>query len=128
MGEKIRSFRDLKVWQKGKELVKIIYTVVSGFPKNEQYGLSSQLKRASVSVVANIAEGCGRNNIQEYIQFLGISLGSLAELETEMELAQDIGFLQGMEKSAEKVFGLVNEIRPMLLVLKRNLGLIRDTR
>jgi len=80
--KKIESFKDLIVWQKGIELVNEIYKVTKHFPKEELYGLTSQIRRAAISIPANIAEGWGRGTTKNYIQFLEISRGSLYELET----------------------------------------------
>lgn len=76
------SHKDLKVWQKGIELVKVIYDVTISFPNAEQFGLISQIRRCAVSIPSNIAEGSGRNSNKELIHFLNITLGSASELET----------------------------------------------
>jgi len=90
----IKKFEDLRVWQKAHELVKRIYSKNEfNFPSNEKYGLESQLKRAAVSVPANIAEGCRRQHSKELIQFLGIALGSLSEVRYYLLLCKDLGFL-----------------------------------
>lgn len=90
----IRSYRDLIVWQKSMNLVKDIYLEVANFPKNELYGLVSQIRRAAISVPANIAEGQARNSTGEFRQFLGISRGSLAELETLLILSSNLTYLE----------------------------------
>lgn len=84
----IRSYRDLVVWQKGMDLVEGVYRVTKAFPKDEVYGLTSQIRRAVVSIPSNIAEGQSRMTSGEFIHFLGIARGSLAELETQIILAQ----------------------------------------
>ena len=81
------SYRDLVVWQKSMELTKKIYTITKDFPKEEVYGLTSQIRRSAVSIPSNIAEGKGRNSDKEFVRFLQISLGSLYELQTQFELA-----------------------------------------
>lgn len=86
----LSSYRQLLVWQKSFELTKDIYLLTNKLPKNETFGLSSQLQRCAVSIPSNIAEGQQRNNIKEYRQFLGIARGSAAELETQLLLVQDI--------------------------------------
>jgi four helix bundle protein len=96
--DKVRNYRDLIVWQKAMNMVKDIYLDVAGFPKAELYGLTSQIRRSAVSVPANIAEGQARNSTGEFRQFLGVSKGSLAELETLLLLSTNLGFL-GKEKS-----------------------------
>jgi four helix bundle protein len=92
--EKIKNFKDLKVWQKGMELVEIVYRSTSSFPSTETYGIVSQMRRAAVSIPSNIAEGFMRRHNKEYKQFLYIVLGSLAELETQVILAKELGFLE----------------------------------
>lgn len=86
MSEKIKSFRDLDVWKLGKEIVLDVYTITKSFPREELYGLTSQMCRASISISSNIAEGFLRRNNNEYRQFLYIALGSCGELETQLEL------------------------------------------
>ena len=92
------SHKELKVWQKGIELVKAIYSITNDFPKTEQFGLISQIRRCSVSIPSNIAEGCGRHSDKELIHFLYITLGSASELETQIIISQELGFLE-KEKS-----------------------------
>ena len=82
----IKSFRDLLVWQKAMQLVTDIYRVTRSFPKEEQFGLTTQLRRAAVSVPANIAEGQGRRHSREFDNFLSMALGSLAEVQTHLEI------------------------------------------
>ena len=89
----VRSYRDLAIWQKAVELAVECYLVTQGFPKHEIYGLSAQLQRAAVSVPANIAEGRSRRYTREFLQHLSIANGSLAELETHLEIAQRLGYL-----------------------------------
>jgi four helix bundle protein len=91
--EKILSFKQLKIWQKGIEIVEDVYKLTQEFPKEEQYGLISQMRRAAVSIPSNIAEGFKRRHSKEYKQFLHIAFGSVAELETEMIIAEKLGFL-----------------------------------
>lgn len=86
----INSYKDLKIWQKGIELVEIIYKITASFPQNEQYGLTSQIKRSSVSVPSNIAEGWGRGYNSNFLQFIKIARGSLYELETQLLIAYKI--------------------------------------
>jgi four helix bundle protein len=94
--EKIRNFRDLEVWKLGKGIVIDVYQLTKGFPHEELYGLVSQMRRAAVSIAANIAEGFNRKHNAEYRQFLYIALGSCAELETLIEIAHDLGFIAGI--------------------------------
>jgi four helix bundle protein len=89
----IKSYRDLKVWQLSKEIVKDIYLITKAFPKEELYVLTSQIRRAAISVPSNIAEGHARKGTKEYLHHLSIALGSLAEIETQLELAIDLEFV-----------------------------------
>ncbi len=89
----IKSHKDLKVWQESMDFVELIYTITAKFPSTEVYGLTSQLKRASVSIPSNIAEGCARKGKQELSHFLYISLGSLSEIETQIELSRRLKFI-----------------------------------
>jgi len=102
---KIKNFRDLDVWKKGIEIVKDVYTTVDAFPKQEYYGLASQMQRSSVSIPSNIAEGFNRFHNKEYRQFLYMALGSCAELETQIEIAQELKYINGHRKDSllEKV-------------------------
>lgn len=89
----IRSYRDLKAWQKARSLVKRVYGATGIFPKEELYGLARQLRRAAVSVPSNIAEGYGRGALRDYVRFLQIARGSLYEIDTQVILAHDLGYL-----------------------------------
>jgi len=91
---KIRNFRDLDVWKIGKEIVLEVYRVTETFPKAELYGLAAQMRKASVSIPSNVAEGFDRFHNKEYRQFLFIALGSCAELETQVELSLDLGYIE----------------------------------
>jgi len=91
--DKIRNFKDLKIWQRGIELVKLVYTITNSFPSDEKYGIISQMRRSAVSVPSNIAEGFMRRHNKEYRQFLYIALGSLAELETQIIISKELNFI-----------------------------------
>jgi len=93
MAKIVQSYRDLVVWNKAMELVTEIYRVSQSFPKEELFGLMSQIRRAAVSVPSNIAEGHGKLSRKEYQHFLGHARGSLAEVETQMTIAQNLGYL-----------------------------------
>ena len=110
--KKIESFKDLIVWQKGIELVNEIYKVTKHFPKDELYGLTSQARRAAISVPANIAEGWGRGTTKNYIQFLEISRGSLYELNTLIIISVNQEYLSS-EKCSE-IESNINEIGRIL--------------
>jgi len=89
-----RDYRDLMVWQKAMEMVTEIYRMTQAFPREEIYGLTSQIRRAAVSIPSNIAEGQGRLTRGEFRQFLGHAKGSLGELETQILIAQNLGYIQ----------------------------------
>ncbi len=93
MRRKIESFRDLEIWQRSIRLVKRIYTVTKGFPRDERYGLISQMRRSAVSVPSNMAEGFARRHDREYRQFLFVALGSFAELPTQVMISRMLDYL-----------------------------------
>ena len=90
----VKSYRDLVVWKKSMRLVLEIYRSTQGFPRNETYGLTSQLRRAAVSVPSNIAEGQARLSTGEFKQFLGHARGSLVEVETQILIARELGYIE----------------------------------
>lgn len=89
----MRNFRELKVWWKGYRLTLEIYKATAGFPRQETYGLTAQLRRSCASIPANIAEGCGRSGDAELARFMQIAMGSVSKLEYHLLLARDLGFL-----------------------------------
>lgn len=91
---KIESYKDLQVWQRAMDLAEMAYRVTKSFPKDELFGMTSQIRRAAVSIPANIAEGWGRNNPGDFSRFLDIAQGSLKELETHLILSQRTGLVQ----------------------------------
>ena len=93
----IKTYKDLLIWQKCIVLVKTIYTNLESFPKDEIFGLQSQIKRAAVSIPSNIAEGWGRNSTISYIHFLKIARGSLFELETQIIIANELNFISDLK-------------------------------
>jgi|SRR5579862_3183581 len=110
-----RSYRDLIVWQKAKALAVVVYRETESFPKSETYGLTSQIRRASVSIPSNIAEGQGRLTRGEFVHFLGLARGSLLELETQLSIALDLGFLDKapfskLDHESYQVLGLINRL------------------
>jgi four helix bundle protein len=94
MESKIKSYRDLEIWKKGIEIVKDIYRMTEDFPNHETYGLIGQMRRAAVSIPSNIAEGFRRYHNKEYKQFLNIVLGSCAELETQVIISKELGYIR----------------------------------
>jgi len=107
-----QDFHDLTVWQRAIDLTVCIYTLTQSFPKEETYGLISQLRRASVSVASNIAEGRGRLNTAEFRQFLGIALGSMFEIQTQLLVARKLQM--GNETSINEAAALSDEVSKML--------------
>jgi len=114
---KIKSYKDLNIWKRSIELVEDVYKITKNFPKEEIYGLTSQLRRAAVSIPSNIAEGFTRLHNKEYRQFLYISLGSCAELNTQIIISSRLSYL-----SNEKVNRTLNEIEE---ISKMIMGLIK---
>jgi four helix bundle protein len=119
----VTDYRQLKVWQSGVQLVKSVYVLSQRFPKDELYGLTSQMRRAAVSIPANIAEGHARDSTREYLHHISIALGSLAELETMFVLAQELGYsdtaaiaalLQSSEEEGRMLHGLQRTLKSKL--------------
>ena len=119
MQPKIKTYKDLLVWQKGITLVKKIYVVTRGFPRDEKFGLVSQMRRSAVSIPFNIAEGQARRSTGEFVQFISIRLGSLAELETQIVISAELGYCA--ESAATEVFGAIHELQRMLYSLRSKL-------
>ncbi len=115
----INSYRDLEVWQKSRVLVAAVYKLTKTFPKEELYGLSSQLQRAAVSVPSNIAEGKSRRTTKEYMRFLDIAYGSVAEVETQLYIASDLGYTT--EQAILYLFNGYMEVGKMLNGLIKSL-------
>jgi four helix bundle protein len=114
----IGSFRDLTVWRKSMGMVKVTYQATQCFPKEEMFGLTSQIRRAAVSIPSNIAEGYGRQSKGDYVHFLKIAQGSAAELETELILATEIGLLS--KGPSEQLLRELDEVKKMLYSLIRS--------
>jgi len=111
-----RGHRGLVAWQKAMELVTEIYRVTRDFPKDELYGLVSQLRRAAVSVPSNLAEGYGRNSRKEFHQFVGVARGSLAEVETQIEIAKNLHYVS--QESCSELLSRVDEVGRVLTGLR----------
>ena len=103
--------KELDVWKKGMDLVEMIYSVSESFPDSERYGLTSQIRRAAISVPSNIAEGAARKSDKELVQFISIALGSIAEIETQYLIAIRLGFL----KKDKSLMSLINDEKQLLL-------------
>ena len=111
INNKIRSFTDLKTWQEGEKLVVMIYKTMKKFPKSELFGLISQMRRCAVSITSNIAEGFSRNSSKDKLQFYFISRGSVTELQSQLYVSKDIGYLE--ERDFQDLFSqtvLVNKL------------------
>jgi four helix bundle protein len=121
----VGDYRQLSVWSKSHALVLKIYALTAGFPREEQFGLTSQIRRAAASIPSNIAEGSGRNGDVEMARFLRISLGSANELEYELLLARDLSFLTGEAHS--DLARDVDEVKRMLAALEGRLRAIGRT-
>lgn len=117
--EMAESFRELVVWQRAVQLSIAVYRLTSGFPKNEQFGLTDQMRRAAVSVASNIAEGTGRSTRGEFVQFIGHARGSICELQTQLVISAAIGY--GAEELRNQVEALSTETSRMLNALFRRL-------
>jgi four helix bundle protein len=111
----MKDFRDLKVWEKAHQLTLLVYQSTANFPKQEQYGLTSQIRRACSSIPANIAEGCGRRGNAEFHRFLQIAMGSASELEYHLLLARDLHYLE--PENHQKLHDLLVEVKRMLASL-----------
>jgi four helix bundle protein len=116
----MKTFRDLIVWQKSMALVTEIYKLSKGFPKDEAYGLTSQLRRCAISIPSNIAEGYGRNSTNEYLHFLRIATGSLYELQTQIEISMNLNYLK--RSNFDELYESSREIERMLSSLIGKLG------
>jgi four helix bundle protein len=108
----VRSFRDLAVWQKSMQMAVAVYRLTQEFPREETYGLTSQMRRSAISIPSNIAEGHGRLGSNEYRQFLGIARGSNFELQTQLELARKLG--KGDPNILQEAEGLSHEVGKMI--------------
>ena len=119
----VRSFRELIAWQKAMNLVELVYSFSSNFPKEEQYGLTSQLRRAAVSIPSNIAEGQGRSTTTDFLRFLAIARGSLFESETQILIAARLSYLndqqsfelaEAIAETGRLINGLSNSLKEKL--------------
>jgi four helix bundle protein len=110
------NHKNLDAWKKSIDLVEMIYKLSALFPEEERYGLRSQIRRAAVSVPSNLAEGAARNSKKGFLNFISISLGSLAEVETQVIIAQRLGFCEPGNN-----FGQINEVRALIIGLRNYL-------
>ena len=115
-----QGYRDLVVWQQAMDVAVETYRLTSSFPKEEMFGLTSQMRRAAVSIASNIAEGEGRKSKNEFSHFLGIALGSKSELETQLILSERINLLKATD--TEQIKKSLDDIGKMLTALRRKIG------
>ena len=115
----IQSYKDLVVWQQSVQLTIDVYEITKRFPKNELYGLTSQLRRGAVSIASNIAEGRNRGSKEEFVQFLRIAYSSGAEVETQIEISKRLGYID--IQTSVRVFDSLSGIMKMLNVMIRKL-------
>jgi len=120
--EKTKSYKDLQVWKVSMELVVEVFELTEKFPRSELYGITNQIRRSSVSIPSNIAEGSGRKNIKEFIHFLYISKASLLELETQIEISNRLGYTKDISNLNERI----KYIRIMLIKLIHSLEKTND--
>lgn len=115
----MQDFRELKVWQKAHELTLSVYKITSSFPRDEMYGMTSQLRRSSSSIAANLAEGCGRNGDAEFARYCSIAMGSASETEYHLLLARDLKMIKPTDY--EDLARRVIELKRMLTGLRQKL-------
>lgn len=115
----MHNYKELKVWSKAVELATAVYTLCSAFPKEERYGLKSQMQRCAVSIASNIAEGVGRDSNKSFKYFLSIANGSSYELETQLLISKNIGFVE--EESEQPIQSQLTEIMKMIYMLSKSL-------
>lgn len=120
----MRDFKQLKVWEKAHQFALLVYQLTNNFPKNEQYGLVSQIRRAAASIPTNIAEGYGRSGQTERGHFLNIAIGSASEVEYQLILSKDLGYIPEAEHC--KCSNSILEIRKMLISLYNKIKLDLD--
>jgi len=123
-----RTHKDLNAWQEAMALVEMVYRATSSFPKAEFFGLVNQIRRSAVSVPSNIAEGAARNSTREWVQFLGICSGSLSELETQLELAKRLGYLEANADAIRQVTRVGRVVRALRQALRKKITNNRDDR
>ena len=114
------GFENLEVWKKSIILAKEVYSLVKFFPKEENYALSDQVRRSAVSIPSNIAEGSGRNSSKEFTQFLYIALGSINELETQLIIAKEVGYLNDINGIRKKILKIKKMLNSLITSIKKN--------
>ena len=119
----MKTHKDLDCWKRGIELVTEVYKVTKSFPKDEIYGLTNQIRRASISIPSNIAEGAARNSNKEFIQFLYIALGSLSELETQFIISKNLEYTE--EEKFDYIVSIINHVKKLILGLIKYEKMVR---
>lgn len=122
MSKVAKTYKELEIWKESIDLVKEIYQITSDFPDTEKFGLQSQIRRAAVSVPSNIAEGFSRESKKEFIKFLQISLGSLFEVDTQLIIAKDLGYLKNIQNEQEKIERIGKRTNALINKLKEKLN------
>ncbi|MCR4965696.1 MAG: four helix bundle protein [Bacteroidales bacterium] len=117
---KIQSYKELIVWQKAMDMVANVYKLTQDLPKEELFALTSQIRRAAISVPSNIAEGYGRQSKKEYLHFLSVANGSVCEIETQLLLCAKIGYLS--EESIKETLQTLSEIGKMIFSIRQKIG------
>ncbi len=115
----MHKYNELKIWQKAMKLTKEVYKTVSKLPKDEKYGLSSQIRRSAVSIPSNIAEGAGRNSNKEFLHFLSIAQGSSYELQTQLLLTIELNMIS--KDNLKEVLNEIEEVQKMNFALQKNI-------
>ena len=115
----MHNYLELKIWQRSRELVKLIYQLTGSFPDSQKYGLISQMQRAAISIPSNIAEGAGRNTSKDFARFLDIANGSAFELETQLFLSNDLGYAD--TNQVENIISELKEIQKMIFKFRVSL-------
>lgn len=118
----IRTHRDLTAWRESLALVELVYRDTESFPNNEGFGLTQQMRRCVASIPLNIAEGAGRNSPREFVQFLGITCGSLAELDTQVEISVRLGYMDPQSETIKQLHRVGKIVRLLRKALKQRLG------
>jgi four helix bundle protein len=116
----VRNYEDLDVWEKSHQLVLVIYDIMEELPETEKFVLADQIRRASISIPSNIAEGCGKNSDAEFIRYLEMARGSTSELDYQIQLAGDLDYLE--DEQTNTIRELIDEIRRMLSGLINSLN------
>ena len=115
----MHNYLELKIWQRSRELVKLIYQLTGSFPDSQKYGLISQMQRAAISIPSNIAEGAGRNTSKDFARFLDIANGSAFELETQLFLSNDLGYAD--TNQVKNIISELKEIQKMIFKFRVSL-------